>query len=241
MVIMASCSKEPPATGSASLTIVNAVVGSKPLVANFNGTGTLSYYKNMQPIGGLYGMWRRFTAYSGKQPLGLYQYPDTLPSSQPLFNLVLNLPIGSIHSLFLTGTVSAPDTIFTTDVLPYYPATDSSMGIRFVNLSPGSAPITINLAGQANGSEAGSLPFKGMSGFKNYKLNDGLFDGYIFECRDAASGTLIGSYAPKDYNTGTPFITPLQYWLYRNFTLALVGLPGASGTDAQKIVFIPHF
>lgn len=242
MVIMVSCSKEPPAAGTASLTIVNTVVGSRPLSVNFNDTGPLGYYKNFNPINN-YSTWNRmseqFTAYSGKQPLALYQYPDTLPGSQPLFNLVLDLPIGSIHSLFLTGTVSAPDTIFTTDLLPYYPATDSSMGIRFVNLSPGSAPITVNLQGQANGSEAGSLPFKGISGFKNYKVDNGLFDGYVFEFRDAASGTLIATLAPKDFLIGTS-TTALQYWLYRSFTLAMVGLPGATGTDAQQVVFISH-
>lgn len=246
MIILASCSKEPPAAGSASLTIVNTVVGSRPLATNFNGTGPLNYYYNQAAVAklinnysGPYAMWQRFTEYSGKQPLGLYQYPDTLPGSQPLFNLLLDMPIGSIHTLFLTGTVSAPDTIFTRDELPYYPATDSSMGIRFLNLSPGSAPIAINLAGQANGSEAGSLAFKGMSGFKNYKLSDGLFDEYVFEFRDAASGTLIAAFAPKDFIVSSP--TALLSWLYRSYSLALVGLPGVTGTDEQQIVFIQHW
>src|SRR5262249_48007687 len=141
------------------------------------------------------GTWvanEQVSAYSGTQQLGIYQYPDTTGKSTPLYKLSLNLPVGSIHTLFLTGTLAAPDTMFTTDVIPYHPFSDSSISFRFVNLSAGSSPISVNIKNNAYGSEVSSLSYKGITGFKNYPAPYNVTD-YNFEIRDAASGTLLGN------------------------------------------------
>src|SRR5579859_2756543 len=170
LLLLASCSKSNiNSPGPASLTIINAVVGADTLVTNFSGEDTLpTNYINADFL--IYNFYssntpgapniNQFNSYSGKQQLALYRYPDTLPKSTPLFRLTLDLPVGSVNSLFLSGTAASPDTMFIADHPPYHPSSDSTMGIRFVNLSAGSAPVSINLQGQSNGSEAAGLGYK---------------------------------------------------------------------------------
>ncbi|MFX1708940.1 hypothetical protein PV783_33550 [Chitinophaga sp. CC14] len=238
MLILSACAKQTTAPGSASLTMINAVVGNSSLVTNFNGSNPFDYYLANRIYYKAFNENNNcYTQFSGSQPLALYQYPDTTEKSVPLFNLVLDLPLGSIHTLFLTGTVTAPDTLFVKDDLPYQLTTDSSMGIRFVNLSPGSNDISINIKGQTGAPEVARLPYKGSTIFKDYSAGFEVPD-YEFEFRDAASGALLGSYITVGiYHQTTVWAHP---WMYKNFTLALVGLPGGAGTSAPAVMLIKY-
>jgi len=233
---MLSCAKQNAVPGTACLTLVNAVPGATPyLLTNFSGTNPITYYNAAMRL--TYGTWatnNQTAAYSGETPLAIYRYPDTTSHSSPLFNLIVNLPAGSIHTLFLAGTLTAPDTLFTTDTPPYHPASDSSMGLRFVNLMPGSAPVSVNITGLANGSEVGSLSYKSITGFKNYPATYAV-SHYKFEFRDAVSGTLINSLDV----TGINNITSNNNRRFRNLTLALLGLPGDVTT--WKVVLIETY
>src|SRR5882757_606601 len=207
-VLVVSCSKNsntPQVT--ASLTLVDAVVGNNKLMMNFSGnysfnigdsTSSFNYYNaaNSVSYSGQYNAqtYYVFNNWIGRQKLALYQWPDTLPKSQPLFNFMLDLPVGSINSLFLTGTATSPDTLFTTDRPPYHPISDSVTGIRFINLSSGSNPISVNIRGEANGSEVSSLPYKGLTSFISYPATTSAADTINFEFRDAASGTLLTTF-----------------------------------------------
>jgi hypothetical protein len=220
----------PPA---ANLTLINAVVGSTPsLVTNFSGaTDPITWYNSaLKLVYGTVGSANQLSSYSGEQKLAIYRFPDTTAHSTPLFNLTLDLAAGSIHTLFLAGTVTAPDTLFTTDIPPYHPPSDSSMGMRFVNLMPGSAPVSVNITGNANGSEVSSLSFKGITDFKNYPATAAV-SSYTFEFRNAATGTLIGSLPVSGVN-----LLSNNQRRYRNLTLALLGLPGDPTT--LKIILI---
>ncbi|MDO6434764.1 DUF4397 domain-containing protein [Flavitalea sp. BT771] len=235
---MLSCAKQHAAPGTASLTLINAVVGSSPsLVTNFSGNSPITWYNKALKL--VYGNWNstyQQGCYSGQQKLAIYHYPDTSAHSTPLFSLDLLLPAGTIHTLFLTGTMSAPDTLFTTDTPPYHPPSDSSVGLRFVNLSPGSNPVSINITGGANGSEVSSLPYKGITGFKNYPATAAVSD-YNFEFRDAATGALIGNYDVTGINSLLYGFNNTR--LYRNLTLALLGLPGDPAS--LKIMLIESY
>lgn len=234
--VILSCSKQSSPPGTASLTMINAVVGSSPsLVTNFSDPvqPVTWYYSALKLV---YGNWvntNQQGSYNGKQKLAVYHYPDTSAHSTPLFNLALDLPVGSIHTLFLTGTVTAPDTLFTTDAPPYHPPSDSSMGLRFVNLSPGRAPVSVNITGGAPGSEVSGLSYKNITGFKNYPATAAV-SSYTFEFRDAATGTLIGSLPVTGINN--PGSNARRY---RNLTLALLGLPGDPTT--LKIMLIESY
>jgi len=225
-----ACTKDKHPAGTASLTVINAVAGADMLVANFNGSHPMEWYANASML--QYGAYyndveaqynNQFNAYSGKLQLALFRYPDTLAQDQPLVNLPLNIPAGSINSLFLTGTAAAPDTLFTTDHPPYHPIADSSMGVRFVNLSPGAGPISINLQGQAPGSEAGNLPYKGITGFRNYAVVSSV-SSYVFEFRNAVDGALLATYAAEGIYSPDTDNFPNR-WSHKNVTLAFYGLP----------------
>lgn len=233
--LLMACAKDKVAPGTASLTIINAVPDSRPLVTNFNGGNPFDYYLAVQldykvPFNPLVN---RFRSYSGSQPLWLYQYPDTTDKNTPLFKLTLDLPIGATRTLFLTGTVNTPDTVFTNDVLPYHPLGDSTTGLRFVNLSPGSAPVKVVIKNKTGDAEVSSLPFKGVTGFRNYPVNAALED-YVFEFRDAASNTLITSFTTNGIHYPLP--GGVHQWVFRNWTLALVGLPGGTNGQEQTIM-----
>lgn len=232
---IASCKKEETfkASGASALTIVNGVVGNNHLLTNFNGDHLNGiYYTGMVAVD--YGTASFFTHYVGRQPLGLYQLPDTTAGSKPVFNLTLNLPANTIHTLFLMGTAQDPDELFTTDQLPYHAPSDSTMGIRFVNISKGSDPVSINLAGQANGSEADGIAYKGITPFKNYNASSAV-SSYTFEFRDKASGELLGTCVvdginiPGDSNTH-------NIRRFRNFTIAFLGASGGQAPDRALLV-----
>lgn len=235
-----SCSKENNPPGTSTLTIINAVTGSNQLVANFNGTVPLNTYLNANRLDyNIFSTYaNQFTSYSGRQPLAVYAYPDTLEKSAPLVNLVLDLPVGSIHSLFITGSMEHPDTMLVTDQLPYYPPADSVTGIRFVNLSPGSAPVSIRIQGRNGSAEVSSLSYKGITGFKPYEAKAASED-YVFEFRDAGSGTLITSYQVTGISN--PGTAAPNNWRNHNFTLALLGLPGGTGSLASSVLLINNY
>lgn len=246
----AACKKnDDPPQQSAALSIINAVTGADTVVPRFNNSylstphyiwGTFVYYNRYVPGIFLNGH-NLFATKSGIQPLTIFKYPDTLSSSRPLYNLTLNLPVGSIHTLFLTGTAAKPDTMLAVDLPPNYQVSDTSVGFRFVNLSQGAPPISINLQGQANGSEVSSLPYKNITGFKKFAATSDI-SSYTFEFRDAATGKLIKAFTANGVNNdGSDPNYPKNLWRFKNYTLALLGLPGETGKAAQTIFLINNY
>jgi hypothetical protein len=175
----------------------------------------------------------QFNSYAGDQPIVLYNNNDTTSKSQPVFDLQVNLPVSSISSLFLTGSLADPDSLFTRDHLPYHPSTDSSMGIRFVNLSPGNMKLSVNLAGETHGSEVSGLQYKGITGFTNYPVTEGV-EEYNYEFRDASNGDLITTFTidVRNSQSGNFIINQRRY---RNYTLMFYGKAGSTGTDKQAV------
>ena len=232
LCIMLSCSKQNTPPGTSSLILINALPNSTPsLVTNFSGTEPIVWYSSALKLTyGTASTTNQTTAYSGEQPLAIYRYPDTTEHSTPLYNLVLDLQPGSMHTLFLTGTLTAPDTLFTTDYPPYHPLADSTMGIRFVNLSAGSNPISINISGSANGSEVASLPYKSITDFKIYAANYKI-SNYKFEVRDAGTGSLLSSLDVTGINS-----TATNNRRYRNITIAYMGLPNDATTRKTMLI-----
>jgi hypothetical protein len=235
LLLFSSCKKELTAkvSGTAALTIVNGVTDNNLLYTNFNGdksNGT--YYQGMVQIA--YGNSTFFNNYVGQQKLGLYTPQDTAANSKPVFSLVLDLPVNTIHTLFLMGTTAAPDRLFTTDVLPYHAATDSTMGIRFVNLSKDISAVSVNVMGLADGSEVKDLPYKSITQFKNYPAGTAI-NSYTFEFRDKITGAFIGSCVVDGVNNDGSIATP-NIRRYRNYTLALLGAPGGLAPNGVLII-----
>lgn len=232
-ILLTNCKKKdifPDAP--ASLHVINAMPGSAQLLPDLTNGGPqlfkyskgidykfYSYSANLLP------------AYTGKQRLRLYQWPDTTSKDQPLFDLQLDLPSGSITTLFLTGTVAAPDTVFRREQLPVLKVADSAMAIRFMHLSPGSVPISVNRQGQPAGELVSNIAYREDGGFRQYPANGN--GNYMFEFRNANTGDILLTFKfPADALSAK--------YLNRSFTIAFSGLPDGTGITAIKASVTPH-
>jgi hypothetical protein len=190
----------------AAFNIVNASIGSQGLVINFSDTIVPYFAASEYTVG--FGSSALFSPLTGKRPLVLTDLTDT---AIPILKTNYQLNPGGIYSLFISGSISAPDTIFSKDNIPLYGLTDSLTGVRFVNLSEGSNPLSIDIAGNPNMSVLNSLPYKNISVFQSFPANStAAANGYAFEFRDGISDSLLVSY-------------PLNIVINKNQTLAFYG------------------
>jgi len=141
---------------------------------------------------------------------------SNMPAKQAVtyFNQQLQVSYNSNYSLFLAGssTSNIESVLIDEKYLRTYP--DSLCGVRFINLSPGSPAISVNLKNAANGSEVSNLAYKSYSDFKTYPAKRAT-PSYSFEFRNAGTGALITSYT---------LVTPY----FHNVTLVLRGIVGGS-------------
>ena len=239
--LFTACSKKnEKAQGTAALTMFNGVSGSARLVTTFNRVEPVKWYWSAFRL--VYGETRNtddnyaynhFLAYSGPQHIELFEYPDTTSHDRPVFDLRLDLAVGATYSLFLTGSMAKPDTFFIRDELPYHPTMDSTMGLRFVNLSQDKNKVTVNLLGEPTGSECPGLEYKQATAFGIYPVKKGAVS-FVFEFRDAITGDLLETHTVnlEDLNSGIQIENQRRY---RNFTLILFGKKGAAAPEQQQV------
>lgn len=209
---------------NSSLTVVNGVDGSSSLLTTFSPDSAVYTFSTSTPQVG-YGSSSEYSVLSGTTPVIIYQSSDTVT---PLFKGQFTLAPDGIYSLFLSGILTgqnAPDTLLVMDSPPYHAVGDSTVGIRFVNISPGAGTISIDLLGNAPGSEVTSLPYKGVTTFKSYPATSTTPDpstGYVFEFRSVATDSVLYTYT---YNAG-------NLPLFKNVSLILAGTTAGSGIQA---------
>lgn len=228
----------PPA--SASVRIANVISDVPFMVTSFQGIKPLEFYNTAARIN--YGSSNAKANYvnvpAGTCELAMYRFQDTLKPGNPFFQVNLNLLPNCYYSFFLTGTASAPDTLFLKE--QFDPIIDSATGIRFINLSPGSEPMTVNLVGQSIGSEVADLSYKSPSTFIVYPANS-MISSYTFEFRSKRTGDVITSYTASGINANSSQLgAPKNFWLFRRATLMVTGIPGGSGLLATKVELINH-
>lgn len=118
--------------------------------------------------------------------------------------------------------------------------TDSVVGIRFINLSPNSEPISITLSTTPSVNEATGLAYKQKTAFKTYPSHNNAGD-MIFQLRDAG-GVLLASYTLPVIPTSPYTTVGVRHARFKNITLAVKGLQGTtSGTNAFGIFPVPHY
>lgn len=226
LLSVAACIKTPELPGAVSFTIINTQRSS--IILNFNEEDSIYYGSRgtNQVIARNIALEYSFTA--GNQRVNLHELKTPNPPhvwvDTSMLKLFFQLPMGTIGSLFVAGTPAVPDTLFIKDTPVHFPITDSSMGVRFVNLSGAKIAVNVNLQGQPHGSETTGLHYKGVTEFKKYKAVPSV-QRYVFEIRDAASGQLLAT------NTiNNPGVTAtVNQWRYHNFTLVYSGIQGAPG------------
>jgi hypothetical protein len=136
------------------LNITNAIVGGT--TAKFGSRATTISNNN----------YSNFALVAGANDLYIYPNADSL---HPYYNeSKFNVSEGEIYSLFLTGTPAAVDAIKIKETIPF--RTDSTAGIRFINLAPNTnaKPINITLATTATVNEVSALVYKNYTEFKTY-------------------------------------------------------------------------
>jgi len=220
--IIAACHKSNGTDDSpASINIINAIPDGNSIVPVF-GNELVRYFSSAQTIS--YGGFALYSPLSGSGNLSITQISDT---NRNLFNGKLQFAPGGIYSFFLTGDTLKPDTLFVKDQLVNY--ADSSVGVRFVNLSPDSKALTINLIGNdASQTEFEPMGYKGISSFKKYTADINVPGFYSFEIRDQASGDVLTTF---DW----------YYTLHKNNTIVIAGSVDPASSTPLNLFQINYF
>jgi hypothetical protein len=190
-----SCKEEktkPEALGTVN--VINAITDAGPI--KVNPTGKAKSWSSLvlltaYPAGTLY--------YStvGNESLVIAPVSDT---TKTLFNRLFNLQ-SKMYTLYLSGTVDAPDTMLKEEV--NYPniitagsgipsTTDSVVNVRFVNLSANSPALKAKIS-TATSNEVDNLPYKGISPFKAYPARL-LSTAYSFQIRRVDNDALVTTF-----------------------------------------------
>lgn len=222
-LVSSSCKKDngPTGAGAAALTIVNAMPASSPIIANINNQ--LPYF--ISQISVPYGSAQLYRFAGGNTSVSLTQSSDT--TNHVFQGSSFNLTVNTVHSFFISGNVLSPDTLLVEDILNSpagHPGpSDSTTEIRFVNLSAGSSPISINIQGNANGSEVNSLQYRSITEFKSYDATSSIAN-YTFEFRDQGTGNLLATYFLDGVNAAFNTV------LFKNLTIVFAGDSGSQTT-----------
>ena len=222
-ICMCACHKSTTEVAPASLNIINAIADSQAVIPILNADQPTNYFVNAEAIS--YTNAHLYSPPSGSTFINIAQITDTVQVSPKfdLFSGTFNLLPGAIYSLFLTGDTTALDTMFVRDnIPPYY--TDSLAGVRFVNLSPGSLPISITIEGNPSSqTEFSGVGYKSITSFKTYAANNSVANSsYLFVVRDQATGDSLASYS-------------WSYTLFKNNTLIISGSESSSSTTPLQV------
>ncbi|MBO9572802.1 MAG: DUF4397 domain-containing protein, partial [Chitinophagaceae bacterium] len=210
-----------------AVNVINAVVGADPIITDFDNLPFIdSFFAYTPKIS--YGSRVIFSRPVGEISFKAYQFADTTNVLYSLDELSKkpDLKPQGIYSLFLCGEIpTAVEGIFIEDELPSHSNTDSTVGIRFINLSPGSPSVNVFLAG-AGEPEFSMLNYKGITEFKNYATTSAIAE-YVFEFRDANTQEVLATYTLSGINYGTGTDQNINPYRFKNYTIMLGGLPGA--------------
>jgi hypothetical protein len=205
----------------ASLTIFNGLNDMQPMYVSFGDTAVPFYsYENFIQYGSSF----QYSVSDATTPIRLTSAEDTL---QPWIQGKMSLEAGGIYSLYVAGKDGKQiDTLLSKDVLPSY--SDSTAGVRFINLMESKREVTINLEGNSpDQPEFGSIGFKQSTAFKGYSARTGILS-YNFEIHDKQSGEMI-----------TTFSWSLK--IFRNTTIVILGQDDPSGALTANAFQVNHF
>jgi hypothetical protein len=217
-----SCKKSDSVPVPATVNIVHAIANGKPIIPVF-GSDAITYFKAAQTIS--FGSGAIYSLPDGHRPLYLAKSTDTL---NRIYNNEVDVQAGGMYSLFFAGDTSKPEAVFTQDEIPVY--TDSLAGIRFINLSPASGPIKINVKGtDIAKADFINLAYKQISDFKPFTATAAITGNrYIFEIRNQANDSLLLTYT-------------WTYTRFKNNTLVFSGAVTAGKPASLKAFLFKNY
>lgn len=210
VLLISSCNKDEVQTPAvASLNLVNAVVGG----TSVRQGSIVSAVANNSSA--------RLAMLAGQNDLYVWPVGDSL---NPYFVYnKLAITDRANYSLFVCGAPGNTEGVLIKEDLPY--RTDSTIGIRFINLAPNSTPLNITLSTSNTVQEVSSLAYKQYTQFKTFP---GLYNSsYIFQVRDANSAAPA---TPK----ATFSLSATQIPRFSNFTL-VIRQNGTSGFAVFRV------
>lgn len=224
-VALSSCSKTDDAPTPASVTVIHAMPKGKPIILVLGDTNNIAWFTSAKTVA--YGS---ATAYSPIAKEIPYFITQTSDSTKRIVKGNLDLLSGKMYSLFVAGDTTQPETVLLQDNIPFHQ--DSSTGVRFINLSPASLPINVNIKGNvASKTEFSGIAYKQATEFKDYAgtTPNAITGKYIFEVRNQANDSLLLTYT-------------WSFNLFRNYTLVLAGSVTTAGKPtALKLFPVNHF
>ncbi len=210
-----------------TVNVINAAVNVTGVKVNTNNA-PVTYLTASQVS---YGASALFFLQKPSANLSIVASSDT---SNYLLNKTLAFNAGLV-TIYIAGQSGTVDTLIReeqnypfirTDVI----TPDSSINLRFVNLSPNSAGVTINIKGSST-NETSNLPYKGITNFKSYTAKS-TNTSYVFEIRDASASTLLFTYTFSVTATNR----------FKNVALIIKGLQGTTtGTNAFGVFPANYF
>lgn len=236
-LVIQSCKKAERIPTMASLTIVNAAIDI---------AGTKSYASNKQvswsaiPVGDVvnFANFKHLGAFPGAKNIVVVNSADT---TKTLYSGTAEFKEGGLNTLFLCGQTGTYEGVYLADeVFPYY--TEEVVGVRFINLSPNSPAVSVNLTATPTVNEKANLGYKQKSEFKAYPANAAVITtGIAFQVKNATTGALLASYtlpatAVSPYTTAT-----VAQARFKNVTLVIKGLVGGTGTNAFGVFPVSHY
>jgi len=219
LFVMSSCKKD-YYVPAASMQVVNASIGINKAFVTTPYTG---YFSQLSGVN--YGSSSIFTLPAGSDAVSVFNSTDTTAKAS-LYSNSLAVGGGEIYSVFLAGQ-SANDVVVNKDNIPYH--ADSSLGIRFVNLSTTSSPVNVILQ-QGLTTEFTGVAYKSVTDFKSYGAKASDPASYRFMITDQG-GTTLASSSSISKNTVR----------FKNVTLALIGSKDSSGAKALKVITINNY
>lgn len=182
-----------------------------------------------------------YSAYAGSYVLKAVNAADTMNILFTSSGKTEMLEEAKLSTLFLAGnTVAGYESVFLkNEKLPLY--SDSVMGIRYINLVPGSTGLNVTLSTSTTVNEAANLNYKQITNFKTYPALQSTVP-ITFQVRDA-SGALLGSfilpYTPP--TSGSYKTSAIPFARFKNLTLVIKGAIDGTGVNAIGIFPVPHY
>lgn len=176
ILFFSSCKKdEVKTTPLASLTMVNAVSGGTTVKLGSNATTITNNGSSQMAL------------IAGNNDLYVWPVGD---SAHPYFTtLKFNAEERAVYSLFLCGTPGATEGLLLKENIPY--RTDSTAGIRFINLSPNGLVLNITRNKTPTVNEVSNLNYKQFTAFMSYP---GLYNSTdTFQIRNANTNAILAT------------------------------------------------
>jgi hypothetical protein len=237
-LVIQSCKKEEGTSALASLTVVNAAIDvaaakayASDKKANWSGIVVADAINH--------AFFKHLGVFAGTKNVVAVNSADT---TKTLYSGTGEFKEAGLNTLFLCGQAGSYEGVYLADEnLPTY--TEEVIGIRFINLSPNSPAISINLTATPAVNETTNLAYKQKSEFKPYPGNAAVITtGIAFQVRNATTGALLASYtlpaAPvSPYTTAT-----VAQARFKNVTLVIKGLVGTTtGANAFGVFPVSHY